>query len=183
MRHDFACCGDFNDFLHVAGIKQKRDLRFAGIDSGKCAGGFAFIGEIGFLGDGLWRDAERRFENSFVEENDIELALERRDIREKLSEVGARAKNEQEECALAIGGGGISADGALRRCRFEAREKILASRFFFSVVGECENFGGKPRLEIAANGRPGKIVNVGRDTVRGKNDKAFAARVDEGHHG
>ena len=183
MRHDFACGCDFSDFFDVARIQQERDLRFAGIDSGECVGGFAFVGQIGFLGDGLRRDAERGFEDSFVQKDNVELALERRDVWKKLSEVGARAKNEQEECALVIGGGGIGADGTLRHCRFKAREKVFTCRFFFGVVGESKHFSGEPRFEMAANGRPGKIVNVGGDAVRRKNDETFAAGVDESHHG
>src|SRR5579871_3892392 len=69
LGHDFTGGGDFDDFFHVASVEEERELRFSGIHSGDGVCGFALVGEIGFLSDGLWRDAERGFENAFMKKD------------------------------------------------------------------------------------------------------------------
>ena len=182
LGHDFVGGGDVDDFFDVDGIEKKRDLGAAGIDGGDSGGGFAFVGEVHFLGGGLQGDAESGLENAVVEQNDVEFALEWGDIGQELSEIGSRAQGEEIESAAAFGNG-ISADGALRSSGGKALQEAFAGIGLFGFVGELKNFGGKPRLEITANGGPGEIVDVGDDTMSGQDGEAFAARVDEGHHG
>ena len=117
-----------------------------------------------------------------MKEDDVEFALERRDVGEKLVEIGAIAKRQDVKSALRRSVSGIDADSTARTSAGEAREKFLARFGFLRVVRERKFFGGEPGLEVAAHGGPGKIMNVGGDAMRGKNGEAFAVRVDEGHH-
>src|SRR5207253_9716605 len=73
-------------------------------------------------------------------------------------------------------------DGAPRSGAIEEREESFAGCGFLGVVRERKRFGGKPRFEVPAHRRPGKIVNARGNAVRGKNGEAFARGVDEGHH-
>src|ERR1700685_3895259 len=77
---------------------------------------------------------------------------------------------------------GINADGSLRARLVELREKFILCFAFLSVVYERKCLRFEPRLEIAARFAPGKIVQVGGQTVRGKYGEAFARGVDERHH-
>lgn len=84
MRHDFACGGDFHDLVDATRVQEEGDLRAAGVYGVESGSGFAFVGEMGFGGHRLRSDTESRLEDSFVKENDIEFALERRNAWEKL---------------------------------------------------------------------------------------------------
>src|SRR5207253_10436486 len=129
------------------------------------------------------RDAEMRFENAVVKKNNVEIALERRNSGQKLAEVRARQQPEKIKSALACRSRGIRADGALLRGGGKAGQEFFLCVRFFGVARKRKNFGSEPGLKIAANGGPRKIMNVGHNTMRGENDQAFAARVDESHHG
>src|SRR5205085_6203307 len=77
---------------------------------------------------------------------------------------------------------GVNADGAFRAGALEAREEVLARFDFLGLIRKGKFLGGEPRLQVAANGGPGKIVNVRGDAVRRQNGEALAVGVDEGHH-
>ena len=78
--------------VDAAGVEQEGDLGGAAIDGVERGGGFAFIGEV-FFGGGCGKgDAERGLEDAVMEQDDVEFALERRDIGEKLGEIGAGAE-------------------------------------------------------------------------------------------
>ncbi len=119
LRHHLAGCGDVPGLFDTAGVEQEGDLGSTAVDSIERGGGFAFVGEIFFGGGRGERDAERGLKDAVVEQDDVEFALERRDRREKLDEIGARP-----QCQNVVGAAagffrrGISADGA--RCsRFD----------------------------------------------------------------
>jgi hypothetical protein len=92
LRHDFASGGDAHDLIDVNGIEEKSDLGGATVDGIERGGGFAFVSEIALGGDGLRSDAESGFEDSVVEEDDVQLTLKRRNGVEELREIGAAAK-------------------------------------------------------------------------------------------
>ena len=75
MRHDFAVGGYVHDEVDVDRIEEKGDLGFTLIDGVEGIGGFALVGEVGFRRDGVGRDTEGGFENTLMEEDDIEFAL------------------------------------------------------------------------------------------------------------
>ena len=64
--------------------------------------------------------------DAFVEEDDVEFALEVADVGEEHGEVGAIAKREDVVGALAGIGGGVDADGALRAGFDQAVEEFGA---------------------------------------------------------
>lgn len=183
LGHDFAGGGDAHHLIDVDGIEEKGDLRGAAVDGLESGRGFAFVGEIAFGGDGLRRDAEGGLENSIVEKDDIEFALKRRNGVKKLREVGAAAKHQDVVSALGGFRRGIDADGPLTARLVEVSEKRFLGFEFLGFIGEGEGLRFEPGFEIAARFAPGKIVKIGGEAVRGKNGEAFAAGVDESHHG
>ena len=112
LGHDFAVGGYVHDQVDVDGIEEKGDLRFALVDGVEGIGGFPFVGEVGFGGDGVWRDAEGGFENALMEEDDVEFALQRSKAGKNLRGIGFGAKGEEIEGSGARFGCGIGADGA-----------------------------------------------------------------------
>src|SRR5215467_2544058 len=62
-------------------------------------------------------------------------------------------------------------------------QEFSAGFGFGGVFGERKRLGSEERFEIAAHGGPGEIGEIGDDSMGWKNRKAFAARIDEGHHG
>ena len=114
MGHDFAGGGDFHDLVHGARVQEEGNLGAAGVDGLKGGGGFALVGEMSFGGDCLRSDAESGLEDSLVKKDDVELALERRNVGKKLVEIGAIAKGEDIEGSLGRIDGGKDADGAGR---------------------------------------------------------------------
>src|SRR5260370_32475696 len=105
-----------------------------------------------------------------MEKNDVQVALQRRNIVKQLCQVGAGAQMEKIKATLASSAGRIGADGALFGGSRESRQKFCASLLFFGIVREEKDFRGEPRLKIAANGGPGKIENVGNDAMTGEDD-------------
>lgn len=75
-------------------------MRAAGVHGVESDGGLTFIGEMGLGCDGLWSDAESGFEDSFVKEDDVEFALKRRNVGQKLREIDAVAKRQDVESWL-----------------------------------------------------------------------------------
>ena len=140
LRHDFVGGGDLDDFFDVDGIEEEGDLGAAGVHGGDGGGGFALVREIHFLGSGLQGDAESRFENAVMEQNDVEFALQRRDAVEKLAEVGARAQLEEVKGALGFGAGRKSSDGTMSGGVGEPGQELFAGSPFFGVIGERKNF-------------------------------------------
>ena len=126
LRHDFVGGGDLYHFFDVHGIQEEGDLGAAGINGGDGCGSFAFVGEVHFLGGGLQSDTEGGFEDAVVEKDDIQFALQWRDAREKLAEVGARAQLKKIKGALGSRCGGVGTDGAVRGGGGEAGEKFFA---------------------------------------------------------
>ena len=183
LGHDFVARGDLNDFFDAHGIEEKGNLGLARIDSSDGGSGFAFVGKVHLFCGGLERDAERRFENAVVKKNNVEIALERRNTGQKLGKVRARPQSEKIKSALACRSRGIRANGTLLRGGGKAGEEFFLYLRFFGVARKRKNFGSEPGLKIAANRVPRKIMNVGYHTMGGENDEAFAARVDESHHG
>ena len=100
MRHDFAGERNAHNLLNIDRIKEKGDLRGAAVDGVERGGSFALVGKITFGGDGLMGDAEGRLENSVVQEDDVQFALQRRDAVEELGKIGARAQGENIVSAL-----------------------------------------------------------------------------------
>ena len=94
LRQDFAGSGDFHDLLDLAWIQKEADLRAAGVDGVESGSRFAFVKEMSFRGHGLRRDAQSGLEDSFVEQDDIQFALKRRDTRKKLGQIDAVAERE-----------------------------------------------------------------------------------------
>src|SRR5262249_18554660 len=120
--------------------------------------------------------------NSFVQQHNVEFALQRRNVGKKLREVCARPQHEQIVRALVFRRAGIRADGTLWTDRFQSREKTFARSIFLRGVDKRKYFGSEPRLKMAAHGGPRKIVNVCCDAMRWQNHEAFGVRVDESHH-
>lgn len=157
LGHDFAGGGDFHNLIDTARIEEERDLCPAGVDGVEGGSGFAFVSEMGFGGDRLRGDAQSGLENSFVEEDDVELALKPRNVGEKLGKVDALAKGEGVEGAFrrtvrdtntaSLGiGSGIDADGTFVAGALQAREKLLAHFRFLGVIRKRKLFGDKPGL-------------------------------------
>src|SRR6266480_3163293 len=95
LRQDFAGSGDFHDLLDGTRTQKKTDLSAPGVDGVESGPRFAFVSEMGFRGNRLRRDAQSGLEDSFVKQDDVKFALERRDTRKKLGQV--RAVTEREE--------------------------------------------------------------------------------------
>src|SRR6266853_2827505 len=183
LRHDFVARGDFHYLFDVDRIEEERDLRAAGVHGSDGCAGFAFVGEIHFFSSGLQGDAQRRFENAIVEKNDIQIALQGRNIVKQLRQIGARTQVEKIKGALSVANGWISTDGALLGGGSKARQEFCAGLRFFRIVRKGKNLRGEPRLQIAADRGPGKIENVGNDAMTGEDDQVLTAGVDESHHG
>src|SRR5256885_13697523 len=96
-----------------------------------------------------------------MQQNDIELALQRGDVRQELGEVGAGTQRQNIVSALAGLRRRIDAYSALDASFLEALEKFGASIGFFGFVAKGEGLRSKPGFEMAAHGGPGKIVEVG----------------------
>src|SRR5215472_1303006 len=168
LRENFASGGDLHDLIDGAGIQEKRDLRSARVHGIESGAGIAFVSEMGFGGDGLRSNAESRLKNTFVEEDDVEFALQRGDIGEELSKNRAVAKCQDVIRAFSRICGRVDPDGASRSSAGEAGEKFLA-RFLFLVVRNRKRFCGEPGLEMAAHDGPAEIVDISGDSMRGQN--------------
>src|SRR6516162_7281426 len=99
LRQNFTGSSDFHDLLDGTGIQKERDLLAAGVDRVESGARFAFVSEMGFSPNRPRRDAQSGLEDSFVEQDDVQFALERRDIRKKVGQVGAVAEREEVEGA------------------------------------------------------------------------------------
>src|SRR5215469_1541005 len=135
-----------------------------------------------FCGNGLGSNAEGGLEDSFMQQDDIQFALQWRNIGEKLGQIDALPKRENVERACLRISSWIDADGALRAGASEASKEFLARFGLLGVTRKRELFGSKPRFQMSARIGPGEIVNVGGDAVRWQNGEAFGMSVDERHH-
>src|SRR5258707_14547573 len=118
-----------------------------------------------------------------MKQDDIEIALQRRNIVKQLSQIDAGTQMEKIKGALALSAGRKGSDGALFGGAGEARQKFCAGLLFFGIVGKRKNFRREPRLKITTHGGPGKIQDIGNDAMTGENDQILATSVDESHHG
>jgi hypothetical protein len=71
LGHDFPGGGDAHDLIDVDRIEEESNLGGTAVDGVEGGGGLAFVAEVALGGDGLRCDAESRFEDSVVEEDDI----------------------------------------------------------------------------------------------------------------
>src|SRR6266568_4158066 len=174
--------GDLHDLLDIARIQQKRNLRPPVVHRLQRGRDFSFIRQVRFPRHRLWRDAQRRLQDSFVQQDHVEFALPRRNVRQQLRQVGALAQRQHVESPLLLFRGGIDADRSfLSRARESCKEFFL--RFgSFPRVRKRKSLRREPRLQMPPHAAPGKLVNVGRDAVRGQNRQPFALRIDERHH-
>lgn len=92
MGHDFAGGGDAHDLINAHWIEEESDLGGAAVDGVDGGRGFAFVSEIALGGDSLRGDAESGLENSIVEEDNVQVALKRRNGVKELREVCATPK-------------------------------------------------------------------------------------------
>src|SRR5882757_2368313 len=118
-----------------------------------------------------------------MEKNDIQIALQGRNIVKQLRQIGTRTQVEKIKGALSVASGWISTDGALLGGDSKARQEFRAGLLFFRIVCKGKNFRGEPRLQVASDRGPGKIEDVGNDTMTGQDDEILATSIDEGHHG
>src|SRR6267378_3780122 len=134
-----------HDLFDLASIEQKRNLRSAAVDRIEGRGGFALVGQILLRDHRLRRDAQRGLENAFVEQHDVEFALQRRDAGQKLRESGAGAQRQNVISALAGLHRGVDPDGAPGTMSFyKAFQEFVARTGLFGVVTKRERLGAKP---------------------------------------
>src|SRR5437660_6840919 len=119
LRQDFAGSGDFHDLLDGTRTQKKTDLSAPGVEGVESSPRFAFVSEMGFRGNRLPRDAQSGLEDSFVKQDDVKFALERRDMRKKLGQVRAVTEREEAEGAPLRICCGVDSDGAPRSAASE----------------------------------------------------------------
>src|SRR5882724_9347153 len=183
LRHHFARRRDFHHLLDVAGIQQERNLRAPAVHGIQRGARFPLIRQVGFGRHRLRRDAQRRLQDSFVEQNHVQFALQRRNVRQKLRQVDPFAQRQYVEGALLRFRCRVSADRSLLARTREFPEKLFLRFRFLLLAGKRKRLRRKPRLEIAPHTAPGKIMNVRRHAVPRQYRQPFAPRIEEAHHG
>src|SRR6266853_91785 len=182
LRHHFPACSDFHHLVDIAGIQQKRNLCAPAVHRIERRERFPLVRQIRFRRYCLRRDSQRRLQDSFVEQHHIQFALQRRDTRQKLRQVGPLAQRQHVKRALLPARNGINADGPFRARLREVREKFLFHLGPLSAARERKFLRREPRLQVPPHAAPGKIVDVCRQAVRRQNRQPLASRVDERHH-
>src|SRR6266852_2183001 len=125
--------GDLHDLLDIARIQQKRNLRPPAVHGLQRGRDFSFIRQVRFLRHRLRRDAQRRLQDSLVQQDHVEFALPRRNVRQELRQVGALAQRQHVESPLLLFRG-IDADRS-----FLSRSREPCKEFFL-------HFGSFPRV-------------------------------------
>src|SRR5438552_15476172 len=72
LGHHFAGRRDFHYLVDVAGIQQKRNLRAPAVHGIERRERFPLVRQVGFRGHRLRRDAQRRLQDSFVEQQHVQ---------------------------------------------------------------------------------------------------------------
>src|SRR5882762_1698753 len=78
LRQDFAGRGDAHHLLHGASVQQKSDLRCAAVHRLQCSRSFALVRKVLLGRDRLRRNTQCRLQDSFMEQQNVEFALQRR---------------------------------------------------------------------------------------------------------
>src|SRR6266699_6146033 len=182
LRQHFPGRGDLHDLLDIARVQKKRNLRLAAVHGLQRGRDFSFIRQVRFLRHRLRRDAQRRLQDSFVQQDHVEFALPLRNVRQELRQVGALAQRQHVEGSLLLFRGGINADRSFLSCARESCKEFLLRFGSFPRVRKRKSLRREPRFQMPPHAAPRKLVNVGRDAVRGQNRQPFALRIDERHH-
>src|SRR6266851_4268341 len=180
--HDFAGSRDLHHLLDVARIQQKRNLRAPAVHGVERRQGFSLIRQVRLRRHRLRRDSQRRLQDSFVQQHHVQLALQRRNIRQQLRQVDAFAQRQHVECALLGPWSRIHADGPFRASVRESCKKFRFRLGPLPAAREWKFLRRKPRLQMPPHRAPGKIVNVRRHAMPRQNQQPFAPRIDERHH-
>ena len=99
-----------------------------------------------------------------------------------MRDIRFRPEREYVEGAACRIGRRVNANGMLRFAGRQARQELLLRFMALRVLCEGKHFRGKPGLQEAAHGAPGKVPQPGDHAVRRENRQPFAVRVDERHH-
>src|SRR6266403_57129 len=100
LRHHFAGSGDFHHLLDVAGVQQERNLRAPAVHGVQRGARLPLIRQVGFRRHRLRRAAQRRLQDSFVQQHHVQFALQRRNVRQQHREVDPFAQRQHVESAL-----------------------------------------------------------------------------------